>query len=81
MNRCPFLCHPERTRISYFTALTSATYVVLPKENHTQLIEAATLEGNPGEPRDLRFRDGRSHADSKAPILFPTINGPTKVVP
>ncbi len=25
---------PERTRISYFIALTSATYVVLPKENH-----------------------------------------------
>jgi hypothetical protein len=27
-------CHPERTRISYFTALTGATYVVLLKENH-----------------------------------------------
>jgi hypothetical protein len=27
---------PERTRISYFTALTSATYVVLLKENHMQ---------------------------------------------
>jgi hypothetical protein len=47
-NRCPFLCHPERTRISYFTALTSATYVVLPKENHTQLIEAATLDRKSG---------------------------------
>jgi hypothetical protein len=31
----PF-CHPERTRISYITALTAATHVVLPKENHTQ---------------------------------------------
>ncbi len=39
----PF-CHPERTRISYFTALTSATFVVLPKENHMQLIEATTLD-------------------------------------
>jgi hypothetical protein len=48
-NRCPFLCHPERTRISYFTALSSATYVVLPKENHMQLTEAATLDRKSGE--------------------------------
>jgi hypothetical protein len=39
----PF-CHPERTRISCFTALTGATYVVLPEENHMQLTEAATLD-------------------------------------
>jgi hypothetical protein len=31
----------ERTRISYFTALTTATYVVLFKENHKHLTEAA----------------------------------------
>jgi hypothetical protein len=42
------LCHPERTRISYFTALTSATYVVLPKENHMQLTEAAILDRKSG---------------------------------
>ena len=30
----PPLCHPERARISYFTALASATNVVLLKENH-----------------------------------------------
>jgi hypothetical protein len=28
-----FVCSLERTRISYFTHLTSATYVVLPKES------------------------------------------------
>ena len=39
----------ERTRISYLTALTSATYVVLPKENHMQLTEAATLDRKSGE--------------------------------
>ncbi len=44
----PF-CHPERTRISYFTALTGATYVVLLKENHMQLFEAATLDRKSGE--------------------------------
>jgi hypothetical protein len=31
------------------TALTGATYVVLPKENHMQLIEAATLDRKSGE--------------------------------
>ena len=44
----PPLCHPERTRISYFTALTGATYVVLPKENRMQLTEAATLDRKSG---------------------------------
>jgi len=50
------LCHPERTRISDFTALTGATYVVLSKENHMQLTEAATLDRKSGKPRDLQFR-------------------------
>jgi hypothetical protein len=44
----PPLGHPERTRISYFTALTGATYVVLPKENHMQLTEAATVDSKSG---------------------------------
>ncbi len=35
---------PRRTRISYFTALTAATYVVLLKENHMQLTEVAILD-------------------------------------
>ena len=39
----------ERTRISYYTALSNATYVVLPKENHMQLTEAATLDRKSGE--------------------------------
>ena len=47
-NRCPLLCHPERSRISYFTALTATTYVVLLKENHTQLTEATTLDRKSG---------------------------------
>src|SRR5450631_4087787 len=43
----PF-CHPERTRISYLTALTGATYVVLPKENHMQLAEATSPDRKSG---------------------------------
>ncbi len=39
----------EPTRISYFTALSNATYVVLPKENHMQLTEAQTLDRKSGE--------------------------------
>src|SRR5271168_1701606 len=44
----PLLCHPERTLISYFTALTGATFVVLLKENHMQWTEAATLHRKSG---------------------------------
>jgi hypothetical protein len=37
--------------------LSPATaYVVLSKENHMQLTEAATLDRKSGEPRDLQFR-------------------------
>jgi hypothetical protein len=39
----------ERSRISYLTALTGAAYVVLLKENHMQLFEAATLHRKSGE--------------------------------
>jgi hypothetical protein len=49
MEPSPFPCHPERTRISYLTALANATYVVLLKENHMQLTEAATLDRKSGE--------------------------------
>jgi hypothetical protein len=51
----PF-CHPERTWVSYITALNSATYVVLPKENHMQLTEAATLDRKSGEAEGSAVR-------------------------
>jgi hypothetical protein len=44
----PPLCHPERTRVSYFTALTGAIYMVLRKENHMHLTGAATLDRKSG---------------------------------
>ena len=63
MNRFHFLCHPERTRISYLTALTGATFVVLPKENHMQLTEATTLDRKSGEA------EGSAVRHSCAPLL------------
>jgi hypothetical protein len=46
--------HPERSRISCFTALLATTYVVLPKENHMQdshgtllpILRDGNLDGN-----------------------------------
>jgi hypothetical protein len=83
-NRCPFLCYPERTRISYFTALTSATFVVLPTENHMQLTEAieaffksnldkSEVQPSPFDklraaPVGLILQPVSSHADSKVLI-------------
>ena len=51
----PF-CHSERTRISYLTGLTGAAYVVLLKENHMQLFEAATLDRKSGEAEESAVR-------------------------
>ena len=42
------LCHPERTRISYLSALTAITYVVLLKENHMHSIDDAPLDRKSG---------------------------------
>jgi hypothetical protein len=56
----PPFCHPERSRISYLTALTAAAYVVLSKENHMHSIEAATL--------DRKFGEGEGSA---VPRIFP----------
>src|SRR5216684_7165107 len=51
----PF-CHPacpgvpwERSRVSYLTDLTRAACVVLSKENHMRLTEAATCDRKSGE--------------------------------
>jgi hypothetical protein len=44
----PF-CHPERTRISCLRLSPATTDVVLSKENHTKLTDAATLNRKSGE--------------------------------
>jgi hypothetical protein len=56
----------ERSRISYLAALTGATYVVLPKENHMQLAEATTLDRKSGGaegPAVLRTSPGNAEYD------------------
>jgi hypothetical protein len=71
----PF-CHPERTRISYLTALTGATYVVLPKENHMQLAEATSLDRKSGGaegsavPRTLRGNVFRQSEAERRDLRF-----------
>src|ERR1700726_1881769 len=71
----PF-CHPERSRISYFTALNSATYVVLPKENHMQLTEATTLNRKSGEAEGSAVRpSGASHAPGSNKVVIPSEAG------
>src|SRR5580700_7397691 len=82
----PFPLSSRRTRISYFTALTGAAYVVLLKENHMQSTEAATLDRKSGEadlsrravegsavPRTFRgnvFRPDRSVVERSAVSFF-----------
>jgi hypothetical protein len=68
----PPLCHPERTRISYITALTSATYVVLRKENHMLLTEAASLDRKSGEAEGsaVFYRGQGRCLDASVPARF-----------
>ena len=47
---------PKRSRISYLTALTSAAYVVLLKENHMPSFEAAILDRKSGEAEGSAVR-------------------------
>jgi hypothetical protein len=42
--RKPPLCHPERTQISYFTALPAATYAALLKEGRMKSTEATAFD-------------------------------------
>ncbi len=64
------ICHPDRTRISYFTALASDAYVVLLKENHMQLIEVATLDrkSGAGEGPAVYFTSKQSQLEAPSPL-------------
>jgi hypothetical protein len=46
--RKPPLCHPERTQISYFTALPAATYAALLKESRMKSTEATVFDRKSG---------------------------------
>ena len=43
------LCHPERTQISFFTALPAATYAALLKEDRMKSTEATIFDRKSGE--------------------------------
>src|ERR1700733_12664653 len=54
----PPLCHPERTRISYLTALPTATYAALRKESRMKSTEATVFDRKSGEAERPAVRPG-----------------------
>jgi len=54
----PPLCHPERTRISYFTALPAATYVALRKESRMKSTEDTVFDRKSGAAEGSAVRPG-----------------------
>jgi hypothetical protein len=53
-NDPPLFVIPRATEFPASLLSPATTYVVLLKENHMQLTEAALSTGNPGRPRDLQ---------------------------
>ena len=65
------ICHPERTRISYSPISPATANVVLLKENHMQLIEAATLDRKSGEAEGPAVRpSGASHVPGSHKLVL-----------
>jgi hypothetical protein len=54
----PPICHPERTRISYFAALTAATYAALRKESRMKSTEATDFDRKSGAAEGSAVRPG-----------------------
>jgi hypothetical protein len=54
----PPLCHPERTRISYLTALPAATYAALRKESRMTSTEATAFDRKSGGAEGPAVRPG-----------------------
>jgi hypothetical protein len=51
----PPLCHPERTRISYYAAPEMATCAAFIEESRMKFATPPSSTGNPGQSRDLQF--------------------------
>src|ERR1700733_6185437 len=54
----PPLCHPERTRISYLTALPAAKYSALRKESRMKSTEATAFDRKSGGAEGPAVRPG-----------------------
>ena len=54
----PQLCHPERTQISYFTALQAEAYAALRKESRMESTEATVFNRKSGAAEGPAVRPG-----------------------
>jgi hypothetical protein len=50
-----YLCHPDRTRISYYAAPEMATCAAFIEESRMSSLTPPSSTGNPGQWRDLQF--------------------------
>jgi hypothetical protein len=73
----PPLCHPERSRISYFTALPAATYAALRKESRMKSTEATVFDRKSGGAEGPAVRPG-SRAKVSVPLVLPQNRHPER---
>jgi hypothetical protein len=71
----PPLCHPERTRISYFAALPAATYAALRKESRMESTEATVFDRKSGAAEGSVVRPG-SRTKVSVPLVLPQTRHP-----
>jgi hypothetical protein len=73
----PPLCHPERTRISYLTALPAATYAALRKESRMTSTEATAFDRKSGGAEGPAVRPG-SRTKVSVPLVLPQNRHPER---
>src|SRR5580658_10915382 len=73
----PPLCHPERTRISYLTALPAATYAALRKESRMTSTEATAFDRKSGGVEGSAVRPG-SRTKVSVPLVLPQNRHPER---
>jgi hypothetical protein len=66
----PPLCHPERSRISYFTAPPPTTYAALRKESRMKSTEATIFDQKSGGAEGPAVRPG-SRTKISVPLVLP----------
>jgi hypothetical protein len=72
---CPKLCHPERTRISYFTALPAATYAALREESRMKSTEAMVFDRKSGGAEGPAVRPSLKQLPTKLSTYFQLCQG------